>query len=200
MPAVEPGCIVDRPRCDIDMPAIPPCSIMTDRLLLRPTSRADADRAFQIQTDWEVTRMMRLVPFPPDIEELRQWFAGHQREWDIGRAYRFAVVLDGRMIGLADIDTIAERQGTLSYWLDRATWGHGYAFEAAQALLRFAAYDIRLLRLKAGHAADNPASGGILTRLGFRRVETVRRFSRPRNADIQQHRYELTFSDQSQGG
>jgi RimJ/RimL family protein N-acetyltransferase len=182
------------------MPAIPPRSITTNRLLLRPTSSADADRAFDIQTDWEVTRMLRLVPFPPDIEEIRQWFAGHQREWDIGRAYRFAVVLDGRMIGLADIDTITERQGTLGYWLDRAAWGHGYAFEAAQALLRFAADDIRLLRLKAGHAADNPASGSILTRLGFRPVETVRRFSRPRNADIQQHRYELTFSDQSKGG
>ena len=181
------------------MAPIPPRAIHTDRLLLRPTCLTDADRAFAIQSDWEVTRMLRLVPFPPDIEEIRQWFAGHAREWESGRAFRFAVVRDGCMIGLADIDTIAERAGTLGYWLDRAAWGHGYATEAAQAVVRFAADELRLLKLKAGHAEDNPDSGRILTKLGFRFLDTVQRSSRPRNADIRQHRYELTFSGQSQG-
>src|SRR5262245_25856997 len=121
------------------MAPIPPRAIQTGRLLLRPTCLADADRAFEIQGDWNVTRMLRLVPFPPEIEEIRQWFAGHCGEWETGRAFRFAVVRDGRMIGLVDIDTVAQQAGTLGYWLDRDAWGHGYASEAAQAVLRFAA-------------------------------------------------------------
>jgi [ribosomal protein S5]-alanine N-acetyltransferase len=157
--------------------------------LLRPTSAADADRAFEIQTDWEVTRMLSLAAFPPDMKEIQRWFTDHAGQWEAGHAYRFAIVLKEQMIGLADIDGIGEREGTLGYWLDRAAWGHGYAFEAARAVTQFAVEEVGLVKLKAGHAHDNPASGRILTKLGFSRLDIVERFSRPRNGYITQWRY-----------
>jgi RimJ/RimL family protein N-acetyltransferase len=153
----------------------------------------DADRAFEIQADWEVTRMLSMASFPPVRQDIGRWFADHEREWLAGEAYRFAVELDGRMIGVVDIDGIAEHEGTLGYWLDRAAWGRGYAFEAAYAVTRFAFEDVGLTRLNAGHAGDNPASGRILTKLGFTPRDTVQLFSRPRGENIAQHRYKLTF-------
>jgi [ribosomal protein S5]-alanine N-acetyltransferase len=93
------------------------------------------------------------------------------------------------MVGLIDIDGIGEREGTLGYWFDRAVWGHGYASEAADAVTRFAVENVGLLKLKAAHAHDNPASGRILTKLGFNRLDIVERFSRPRNQYISQCRY-----------
>jgi RimJ/RimL family protein N-acetyltransferase len=80
---------------------------------------------------------------------------------------------------MVDIDGIAEREGTLGYWLDRAAWGCGYAFEAAHAVTRFAFEDVGLTCLKAGHADDNPASGRILTKLGFTLIDTVKLFFAP---------------------
>jgi ribosomal-protein-alanine N-acetyltransferase len=171
---------------------IPPRSMKTGRLVLRPTRGSDADRAFEIQTDWEVTRMLRMASFPPDRQEIRRWFADHQREWLAGEAYRFAVELEGGMVGVVDVDGIAEREGALGYWLDRAAWGRGYAFEAAHAVTRFAFEDVGLSKLKAGHAHDNPASGRVLTKLGFSPLDTVQRFSRPRGENIMQRRYVLT--------
>jgi ribosomal-protein-alanine N-acetyltransferase len=164
----------------------------TDRLVLRPTRGSDADRAFEIQTDWEVTRMLRLASFPPDRQQIRRWSADHQREWSAGEAYRFAVELEETMVGVVDVDGIAEREGTLGYWLDRAAWGHGYAFEAAHAVTRFAFLDVGLSKLRTGHAHDNPASGRVLTKLGFSPLDTVQRFSRPRGETIMQRRYVLT--------
>jgi ribosomal-protein-alanine N-acetyltransferase len=164
----------------------------TGRLVLRPTRGSHADRAFEIQTDWEVTRMLRMASFPPDRQEIRRWFTDHQREWLAGGAYRFAVELEGRMVGVVDVDGIAEREGSLGYWLDRAAWGRGYAFEAAHAVTRFAFEVVGLSKLKAGHAHDNPASGRVLTKLGFTLVDTVQRFSRPRGENIMQRRYVLT--------
>jgi ribosomal-protein-alanine N-acetyltransferase len=169
-----------------------PRSMKTGRLVLRPTRGSDADRASEIQTDWEVTRMLRMASFPPDRQEIRRWFADHQREWLTGEAYRFAVELEGRMVGVVDVDEIAEREGSLGYWLDRAAWGRGYAFEAAHAVTRFAFDDVGLSKLKAGHAHDNPASGRVLTKLGFSPLDTVQRFSRPRGENIMQRRYVLT--------
>ncbi len=62
------------------------------------------------------------------------------------------------MIGIADVDGITEYDGKLGYWLDWLSWGNGYAFGAAQELIRFVFTDVGLPTLKAGHAADNPAS------------------------------------------
>jgi RimJ/RimL family protein N-acetyltransferase len=167
-------------------------AITTNRLVLRPTSVADAGRALEIQSDWEVTRMLRMVSFPPDRQAIRDWFGGHEREWSAGEAYRFAVEVEGRMAGLVDIDEIAGSDGDLGYWFEKAAWGHGYAFEAAQAVVRFALDNVGLSTLKSGHAADNPASGRILTKLGFAPAGTIELFSHSRGENIQQCRYVLT--------
>jgi [ribosomal protein S5]-alanine N-acetyltransferase len=136
--------------------------------------------------------MLSLASFPPDRQAIEKWIADHEREWLSGEAYRFAVDLEDHMIGMVDIDGIAQREGTLGYWLDRAAWGRGYAFEAAHAVIRFAFQDVGLTRLKAGHADDNLASGRILTKLGFALLETVQGFSRPRGENIARRRYMLT--------
>src|SRR5436305_3337415 len=114
---------------------IPPTPIKTDRLLLRPSRSTDADRAFEIQKDWEVTRMLSLASFPPDRLEIERWFADHLNQWEAGHAYRFAVFLQEKMIGFVDVDSVAEFQGTLGYWFERGVWGYGYGFEAAQAVM-----------------------------------------------------------------
>lgn len=168
------------------------CRIATDRLVLRPTDACDADRAFQIQSDWEVTRMLRMASFPPDRQEIRRWFADHEREWENGEAYRFAVELHGRFIGVSDLDEISRHEGELGYWFERSCWGQGYAFEAAQALVQFAFGEIGLSKLRSGHAADNPASGNVLLKLGFRRLDTVCVPSVSRGQEIMQRRYTLS--------
>lgn len=135
--------------------------------------------------------MLRMASFPPDREAIKEWFTEHEREWFAGEAHRFAVEIDGRMAGLVDIDEITDRKGDLGYWFERAAWGRGYAFEAAQAIIRFAFADAGLSLLKSGHASDNPASGRVLTNLGFVPLDIVERFSRPRGENIRQCRYML---------
>jgi ribosomal-protein-alanine N-acetyltransferase len=174
------------------MGPIPPHQLSTDRLVLRPTSTLDAGRAFEIQSDWKVTRMLRRASFPPNREELIRWFADHPREWAAGEAYRFGVELQGRLIGIVDIGEISEREGELGFWFDQASWGRGYASEAAKAVVHFAIYDVGLQSLQSGHAADNRASGSVLLKLGFRPFDNVQRMSRSRGEEIIQHRYVLS--------
>jgi RimJ/RimL family protein N-acetyltransferase len=153
--------------------------LRTARLELRPTEPADAPRLSEIQSDWNVTRMLRLAPWPPDPAAMAQWVAGHPNEWREGTAYRFAVILDGRLVGQTDVDDINGPDGEIGYWFEASAWGTGIATEAAGALVRFALQELGLTRLRAGHAGDNPASGKVLEKLGFREVETAMRMSRP---------------------
>jgi len=133
--------------------------------------------------------MLRMAAWPPDPVALAGWFADHARERATGEAFRFAILAEGRMIGLVDVDEIAAGEGDLGYWLEKGAWGRGYAFEAAQALVRFAFLEIGLARLRSGHAADNPASGAVLKKLGFRWIGSASVPSRPGGGEIDQERY-----------
>ncbi len=166
-------------------------SIETARLRLRPTSAIDATRAFEIQSDWAVTRMLSNASYPPDESDIRDWFSSHGREWAEGSAYRFAIEQEERMIGIVDVDGITGSEGSLGYWLERQAWGKGYAFEAARALIGFAFQVVGLSRLESGHASDNPASGRVLTKLGFRQASYRELFSRARRETIVQCCYML---------
>ncbi len=135
--------------------------------------------------------MLRMASFPPDRTEIEDWFTDHPLEWAAGEAYRFAAMLDGRMIGLVDIDEIAHGEGEIGYWFEQAAWGQGFASEAARAVVRFAFTGAGLLSLRSGHAADNAASGRVLERLGFRLLDRVERPSRSRGETILQCRYRL---------
>ncbi len=163
----------------------------TARLRLRPTEPADAARFVQIQSNWNVTRMLRLAPWPVDPVEMASWVDSHSAEWTAGTAYRFAVELDGRVIGMCDVDDILSDHGELGYWYDEAHWGGGLASEAAAAAVAFARDQLGLVRLAAGHAADNPASGKVLQRVGFRFVADITRYSRPHGQDRPYRTYQL---------
>lgn len=166
--------------------------LLTERLVLRPTVPADIERAVEIRSNHDVARNLVWATIPPDVEKMTNWFTGHAEEWHQGSAYRLAVTLDSRLIGICDVFDVAEGQGEIGYWLDQASWGCGLGLEAAERLVRFAVEDVGLISLRAGCADDNAASAAILTRLGFTRLEDVQIFSRSRREDIVQRRFLLT--------
>jgi RimJ/RimL family protein N-acetyltransferase len=165
--------------------------LQTARLTLRPFGVEDAARVLAIQSNWNVTRMLRMATFPPTLQPTRAWLASHEGEWRAGTAYRFAVVLHGAVIGCADVDEIADGRGDLGYWLDEAAWGCGFASEAAGAVVAFAFDVLRLDGLNSGHARDNPASGTVLRKLRFRRIGEISVWSNPRREEIDQYVYAL---------
>jgi ribosomal-protein-alanine N-acetyltransferase len=164
-------------------------TLRTPRLLLRAFTPQDAQRAFEIRSDFEVTRMLVFPAYPPVLDHVAAWLREHAVEWRAGTAYRFAVVADGRVIGCADVDEIQDGCGELGYWLERDYWGRGLASEAAGAVHDFATRTLGLHRLVAGHAADNPASGRILVRLGFRWIEDRTIWYRSRQALVPRRYY-----------
>jgi RimJ/RimL family protein N-acetyltransferase len=162
---------------------------LTPHLTLWPSGAADAESGFTIQSNWNVTRMLRMARFPPDRDEISAWFADHPRQWAAGEAYRFAVACDGRMIGLADLDEIAGGAADLGYWLDQSAWGRGIASAVGEFLVRFSFAVLDLARLRSAHADDNPASGRVLVKLGFQPIDTVPVISRSRGGEILHRRY-----------
>lgn len=165
--------------------------LRTERLVLRPTRFSDAQRFAEIQSNWNVTRMLRMAAWPADSGEMAAWVAEHPGEWAAGTAYRFAVEHEGRVIGLCDLDEIEGDQGDLGYWYDEAAWGQGFASEAARSVVRFGLETAGLARLNSGHAVENTASGKILIGLGFRPGAQTMKYFRPQGREIAHLAYML---------
>lgn len=170
----------------------PSIRLLTERLALRPTVPGDVERALEIRSNPAVARNLAAATIPPDTEKMTVWFQSHADEWRQGSAYRLAIDLDGRMIGVCDVFDIADGEGEIGYWIEQAVWGRGFGLEAAERLVRFALEEIGLKTIRAGCADDNAASSAILSRLGFTRVADAKVFSQSRKTEIDQRRFLLS--------
>jgi RimJ/RimL family protein N-acetyltransferase len=103
------------------------------------------------------------VPWPYDESDAAAFLALPQ---ELLRP-RFLIFLRAcnRLVG--GIGLHGGHDAELGYWIARAHWGRGIATEAGRAVVELADSSLRLPRLVASHALDNPASGHVLAKLGF---------------------------------
>lgn len=147
--------------------------IRTDRLTVRLPRDADAARLARLCGEWDVARMTGGVPYPYPPEAAAGWIA---LQWAARRrreAFRFLIddheTGAPRLVGgIGVFKRRADEPWELGYWIGTPFAGRGYATEAARATIAWTRAHLRLTHLTAGHFADNPASGRVLEKLGFR--------------------------------
>ena len=149
--------------------------LATERLSLRPLVPSDAESLHRLVNDWEVVRMLAVVPFPYPRKLADEWIADTARALVEGRDYSLAITgRDGEqemLLGIMGLRLDAKaRIGHLGYWVGRRFWGHGVATEAASRMVRWAFANLELDRIRANVATDNPASAAVLRRIGFRQT------------------------------
>jgi RimJ/RimL family protein N-acetyltransferase len=140
----------------------------TERLLLRPGWEDDALPLSKAIAHEAVAFKLARLPWPYGLEDARNFLrmprtAGDAEFVILRRTHGAPELIGG--IGLAqDEDGTTE----LGYWITPDAWGKGYVTEAARAVLDIARHSLRIPRLVSGHFADNPASGRVLRKLGFK--------------------------------
>lgn len=162
----------------------------TQRLLLRPVWPEDADALFRAINDAGIVCNLAHAPWPYTRADARAFAARAQ-----DRLYPHFLLTRPGNVGQTLIGTcgMAERDGEaeIGYWIAREHWGKGYATEAARAVIANA-WTLGHRRLVAGHFIDNPASGVVLRRLGFRPTGIIRpRFSAGRGHEVMSQEYAL---------
>ena len=154
----------------------------TERLLLRPGWAEDAPALSRAIGDPAVVRNLARAPWPYALGDAERFLDLPQDP----ACPRFLITRreDGALIG--GIGLTAEAGGmALGYWLAREHWRRGYATEAGRAVVAIADESLRLPRLTASHALDNPASGAVLARLGFQPRGMAKLYSRARGREME---------------
>jgi len=150
--------------------------LTTERLLLRAFTLADAPELRSLVNSREVALNTLRIPFPYPDGEAERWIATHDDAAQKGD-HVFAVTLrdPSAFVGCVGLHVKADHDhAELGYWIGVPYWGHGYATEAAGAVLRFGFETLPLNRIFAMHFSRNPASGRVLQKLGMRHEGTLR--------------------------
>jgi len=144
--------------------------ITTERLVLREWTMDDFDEVHAYATDAEVVRYMS---FGPNTAEQTRAFletsiaqAVAQPRTDFGLAV--ARREDGAFLGGAGLHLRSPAKAELGYVYKRGAWGHGYATEAARAMLEFGFRDLGLYRIYALCVPANVGSANVMQKIGMR--------------------------------
>lgn len=144
----------------------------TERLILRDYVKDDWHRVLEYQSDPLYLRYYEWTDRTPEgAQEFVGWFLDHQRQ-EPRIKYQLAVVLktNDLLIGGCGIrmDKVNASQADIGYELDPKQWNHGYATEAAHAIVDFGFSSFGLHRIWSWCVADNRGSAHVLEKLGMR--------------------------------
>lgn len=170
--------------------------LVTPRLLLRPPWPEDA-APIAAAMEWDVARMTGSMPWPYALADAEAWVARPAEK--VTHTWLVIASRDGMGAPIGAIGFVAALHGDdleLGYWLARSAWGCGIATEAGGAFTAFAFDVLGLEALGAGHYADNPASGRVLGKLGFRTTGDVIDYPcRSRGGSVPSVEYRLEAAD-----
>jgi len=141
----------------------------TARLRLTPLVAEDAKHIFPLMRDAEVMAFWDM-PEMDDPDLIDRIVEGQVEDMAQGRALYWVMreLADGQFIGACDLSEIDRRhkRAEVGFMLGRDAWGQGYALEAMQAVLAYAA-TTGLRRLLARTHLGNRRSDSLLEKLGF---------------------------------
>jgi [ribosomal protein S5]-alanine N-acetyltransferase len=152
-------------------------TLSTERLLLRPVADGDAGALFAMHGSAHVLRYWDSPPWTGP--ERADAFVARSRAMAVeGSGVRLVLErsADGAFLGWCSLSrwNADHRSAALGYCLDEPAWGHGFATEAARAVLVWAFGTLDLNRVQAETDTRNLASAGVLEKLGFVREGTLR--------------------------
>lgn len=173
----------------------------TPRLLLRELSPADLEAVHRLHSLPEVDEFNTLgIPEAVETTErlLTDWLA--QRAATPRTAYVFAVqrTADHEFVGLMAL-TLGKatfKNAEVWYKLLPAHWGQGLTTEALRALLAFGFNRLRLHRIEAGCAVENPASARVLEKAGMTREGRKRQVLPIRGTWVDNYLFAILESDE----
>jgi RimJ/RimL family protein N-acetyltransferase len=144
--------------------------LVTEHLLLRPFTLADAPAVQQLAGDKAIAAMTLNIPHPYENGMAEGWINTHQQSFQEGKEIVFAITLKGNdaLIGAIGLTINREHErAEMGYWIGKPHWGNGYCTEAAREFLKYAFRETKLARIQATHFAQNPASGRVMEKIGM---------------------------------
>lgn len=149
--------------------------LYTARLILRIPTERDIAAIINIVGDWEVASRLARVPHPykeADAKFFLNTIVPASLVWIITERQSEQVV---GVIGLT-WEEQAPEVVQFGYYVARDHWGRGIATEAGSVVLAYGIGLVGQAGLASSFFVDNPVSGRVLEKLGFRRFGMLEQY------------------------
>lgn len=166
--------------------------IATRRLQLKPLSIAYLQTVKEYALDIDNAKYMCHLPNSTE-EETADFLSGVDAEWqkDNPGFFEFAILYGGRHIGAVSI-YIEGGRGELGWIINKKYWRQGFAYEAADAMIKYFADNMGMTHFIAHCDTENIASYKVMEKLGMERTgEWGGRRNRAASQDSFEYQYEL---------
>lgn len=152
--------------------------IETERLILRRHVMEDAEKMFaNWVTEEAVTKFLTWPPHKNiDVTKglLAEWIDSYKKPdfyfWTIELKETKELVGDISVVRM-DEDTMSVELG---YGIGSRWWGKGITAEAGRALVKFFFEEVKVNRVCARHASENPNSGRVMQKIGMKKDGVIR--------------------------
>lgn len=182
------------------------CLLVTSRATLAPVADGDAEGLWPHVSNPAITDFLAWRPHA-DIAETLAMIAALRQARVEDRGIHWCLRVGGKIVGLVSLIDVrrSHREWTLeraelAYWLAPEAQGKGLATEACRAVLAFGFGAMGLHKIIVAHASDNPASGAVAARLGFRHRGHERHAFQKHGVWHDMEHYELLADDLGRGG
>lgn len=153
--------------------------IETERLILRPFEKSDAEALFEMDSNPNVHQYLWQSPVK-NIDEVYAYIQMVQKQYVERGIGRFSTILKetGELIGWTGIKFVNEKpeNGKINFYdygyrLNEKFWNKGYASEATKAWFNYGFNEMKIEIMNAAVHAENGASNRVLEKNGMQFVE-----------------------------
>lgn len=144
----------------------------TPRLIIRQYKKDDAYSVWQVVSQNKIYKTTYAIPHPYPRERVDWWFSFVKNNMRRGTSYEYGIfnrITDEYIgnVGLINIQQ-AHHSCSISYFIDPKHWNMGYATEAADSMLKFGFYNLKMKRISGRCMAHNIGSASVMKKLGFK--------------------------------
>ncbi len=168
-----------------------PIEITTPRLLLKPLNSEFFATVNEYALDYENTKYMLYLPNDSEAETakfLREAELAWQKECP--DAYEFAILYQDQHVGAVSL-YLEGNSGELGWIVNKKYWRQGFAYEAADALMKYFVEHMGITHFVAHCDAENVASYRVMEKLGMKKTgEWGGRRNRFATEDSMEYQYE----------
>ena len=164
--------------------------LITKNLIIKKPTKEDVNLLIEELNNWEISKWLVRVPYPYQFKDAIEWLKITEFN-----ELSFNIYNKNILIGGISLDTKENSiNPELGYWIGQKHWGHGYAYEACNALLKYIFLNTSVEIIYASHIVNNYKSKKILLKMGFIQIGNGKKYSIARKEEVEDVNYQLLKS------
>ena len=147
------------------------------KISIRKTKLSDAKELRELINDKEVIKQITGYPFPCPLSHIKKDINKSLRLLKKKEQYPFTILANKEIAGQIFLEEPSKdkRRYNIGFYVGRKYWNKGIATRAIKEIIKFGFNKLNLYKISGDNDSDNPASGKVMKKAGFKLEGTLKK-------------------------